>query len=227
MSYKVNQLKAIFFDLDNVLVFSERMHFAAWQQVMQQLGKNPDDLAFEKMIGIVDSRQSVIIQEQFAIPLTAHTIWEMKRKAFFELIPQGFISPAGRNAFLEKISRIYFTGVVSSSGVEVIEQILTAENIRSYFQFIIGHEDCENHKPHPLPYLMALEKAGCQPHEALIIEDSPAGIQAAKNANIPVIGILKDQTPEQLFQDVRYFDSFTQVNAWLEEQMPNETSHVA
>lgn len=227
MSHSVRKLKAIFFDLDNVLVFSERMHFAAWRHVMQQLGKNPDDLVFEKMIGIVDSRQSVMIQEQFAIPLTAHAIWEMKRKAFFTLIPQGFTFPAGRDAFLEKISRSHFTGVVSSSGVEVIEQILAAENIRSYFQFIIGHENCANHKPHPLPYLMALEKAGCQPHEALIIEDSPAGIQAAKNANIPVIGILKDQTPEQLFQDVQYFDSFTQVSTWLDKQMPNETPHVA
>lgn len=227
MSYKVNQLKAVFFDLDNVLVFSEQMHFEAWQQVMQQLEKNPDDLEFEKMIGIVDSRQAVIIQEQFAIPLTAHAIWEMKRNAFFKLIPQGFAAPLGRNAFLEKISSTYFTGVVSSSGVEVIEQILAAENIRSHFQFIIGHENCANHKPNPLPYLMALEKAGCAPHEALIIEDSPAGIQAAKNANIPVIGIFKDQTPEQLFTDVRYFDTFTEVSAWLDQTMSGETSQVA
>ncbi|MBI2791018.1 MAG: HAD family phosphatase [Gammaproteobacteria bacterium] len=221
MHYPAKEAKAVFFDLDNVLVFSEVMHFQSWQIVMQQVGRDPSQLDFQSLIGISDSRQACILKEKFSIALDAVQIWEMKRKAFFELIAQGFTAPMGRNHFLDKISNTYITAVVSSSGREVIKQVLEAENISSHFEFIIGHEDCIEHKPNPMPYLLALEKTNLLPHEALIIEDSYAGIKAAKNANIPVIGIFKDQTPDQLFDDVIYFHSFDEVSNWFFNPLKN------
>jgi beta-phosphoglucomutase-like phosphatase (HAD superfamily) len=218
MYYPAKEAKAVFFDLDNVLVFSEVMHFQSWQIVMQQVDRDPNQLDFQSLIGISDSKQACILKEQFNIALDAVHIWEMKRKAFFELIAQGFTAPIGRNNFLDKISSTHITAVVSSSGREVIKQVLEAENINSFFQFVIGHEDCSEHKPSPIPYLLALEKTNLQPHEALVVEDSYAGILAAKNANIPVIGIFKDQSPDQLFDDVIYFHSFDEVNNWFYQQ---------
>jgi beta-phosphoglucomutase-like phosphatase (HAD superfamily) len=215
MHYPAKEVKAIFFDLDNVLVFSEVMHFQSWQIVMQQVGQDPSQLDFQSLIGISDSKQACILKEEFNIAYDAVHIWEMKRKAFFELIPKGFTAPIGRNSFLDKISSSYLTAVVSSSGREVIKQVLEAESISTHFRFIIGHEDCTEHKPNPLPYLLALEKANLAPHEALVVEDSYSGILAAKNANIPVIGIFKDQTPDQLFDDVKYFHSFEEVSDWF------------
>ncbi len=207
-------LKAIFFDLDNVLVFSEVVHFVSWQKVMEQIGLDPNLLDFQSLIGISDSTQAVILKEKFDIQLDATTIWQMKRAAFFKLIPQGFSSPAGRKTFLTTCQQ-YITGVVSSSGTQVIQEVLDVEKIVPYFDFIIGHEDCIRHKPDPLPYLLALEKAQIKPNQALVIEDSPAGIQAALKANIPVIGIFKDQTSDQLIDNITYFKSFDEVNSWL------------
>ncbi|MBS0290662.1 MAG: HAD family phosphatase [Proteobacteria bacterium] len=211
----IQELKAIFFDLDNVLVFSEVMHFKAWQMVMHELGVDPNLLDFQSLMGISDSAQSVILKERFGISESATTIWSMKRSTFATLLPTGFSSPEGRNDFLEKASQQYITAVVSSSGNTVIQAVLNTQNISSYFDFIIGHDDCERHKPDPLPYLYALEKAQIKAAQALVIEDSPSGITAALNAQIPVIGILKDQTPDQLLPNITYFNSFTEISHWL------------
>ncbi len=207
-------LKAIFFDLDNVLVFSEVAHFNAWQMVMAELNVNPDLIDFQSLIGIDDVTQSMILKDKFKLGIDANTIWLMKRATFSKLVLQGFSHPQGREAFLQTAS-MFIRAVVSSSGREVIQQVLQNEKIDTHFDFIIGHEDCVKHKPHPLPYLLALEKANVAPSQALVIEDSPSGIKAALGANIPVVGIFKDQKEADLIDNVRYFNSFSEINTWL------------
>ncbi len=226
MFQPIQDLKAVFFDLDNVLVFSEAMHFHSWKMVMEQVGIDPEVLDFQSLIGVSDSQQAVILQNRFSINLDPTDIWQMKRKAFFELIPNGFESADGREPFLKWVSQNFKSAVVSSSGCEVIKEVLKADNISHYFNFIVGHEDCIRHKPDPLPYLLALEKANVKAHQALVIEDSPSGIRAALEANIPVVGIFKDQTPDQLIANVKYFHSFSEVHVWLNEQhsLPNQAA---
>lgn len=214
MTKPPQQLKAIFFDLDNVLVFSEKVHFKAWQLVMEKVGVNPDLIQFEKLIGIDDLTQSHILNDRFKLNLDARGLWQMKRDAFFELIPNGFTYPQGRESFLQTASK-YIRAVVSSSGREVIQHVLESEKIIHHFDFIIGHEDTQKHKPDPTPYLLALKKANIKQEEALVIEDSPSGIKAALQANIPVVGIFKDQTPSDLIDNVPYFDTFSEINTWL------------
>ncbi|MBN9286814.1 MAG: hypothetical protein BGO43_05330 [Gammaproteobacteria bacterium 39-13] len=215
MQNLLKNLKAIFFDLDNVLVFSEEMHFKSWQEVVKQFGIDPNQLHFQNLIGIADSKQAQLLKTQFNVQEDANLLWELKRKSFSSLIQQGFTAPLGRNEFLSKVSQKFITGVVSSSGNHVIQEILSLEKITNFFKFVIGHEDCSKHKPDPLPYLKALEIARVEPHEALVVEDSMSGILAAQKAEIPVIGILKDQTPDQLLPNVKYFTSFNEVNHWL------------
>lgn len=60
-------------------------------------------------------------------------------------------------------------------------------------QAVVLGEECERAKPHPDPYLRGLELLGLAPHEALVIEDSPAGLRAAVAAGIPAVGITSGQ----------------------------------
>lgn len=54
-------------------------------------------------------------------------------------------------------------------------------------------EECPRAKPHPDPYLRALELVETAAEEALIIEDSPAGLRAAVAAGVPAVGITTGQ----------------------------------
>jgi beta-phosphoglucomutase-like phosphatase (HAD superfamily) len=55
---KLTDLKAVFFDLDNVLVFSEWLHFKAWQATVPQFGVAAENLEYHKMTGISDVTQA-------------------------------------------------------------------------------------------------------------------------------------------------------------------------
>jgi len=208
-------LKAVFFDLDDVLVFSETTHTKAWQMSLPKFGINPNEIDFQSLVGISDMQQAIRFKEQFALKEDPKLLFELKRNTFFELSKMGFKSPLGRNSFLERLSQSVIVGVVSSSVQKVINQVLSLEEISSFFHFIIGYEDCERHKPDPLPYQNALARAGIKPHEALVIEDSVSGIRAAQSALIPVVGILKDQRPDQILKEVKYFSHFSEIHAEL------------
>ncbi|MRR18048.1 MAG: HAD family hydrolase, partial [Deltaproteobacteria bacterium] len=58
-----------------------------------------------------------------------------------------------------------------------------------YFQFVLTMKDCVHFKPHPEPYLKAIEQSGFSPHECLVIEDSPRGLASALAAGLRCIVI--------------------------------------
>ncbi len=215
LSSLLPHLKAVFFDLDDVLVFSERVHNNAWRMCLPTFGINPETIDFASFTGISDMQQAKRFVAEFKIQEKAETLWEHKRKTFIDMTKMGFESAMGRNALLERLSKTYQVGVVSSSPISVINAVLNLEKIASFFHFVIGFEDCEKHKPDPTPYQHALSRAGVTPNEALVIEDSVTGITAAKNAAIPVIGLLKDQRPEQILKDVNYFNDFAEIQSSL------------
>lgn len=57
--------------------------------------------------------------------------------------------------------------------------MLAALELDTYFEAVVLGEECERAKPHPDPYLKALKLLGLQPHEAIVIEDSPSGNHSA------------------------------------------------
>lgn len=75
-------------------------------------------------------------------------------------------------------------GIASSSAAGAISKMADALRVAEYIDFAASGEDCPAHKPHPAVYLQALEGLGLAPAQALAVEDSPAGIQAAKAAGL-------------------------------------------
>lgn len=208
-------MKAIFLDLDDVLVFSEGAHTQAWEITLTEFGVDPSQIDFQSMVGINDRDQAAHFKATFAMPADVMTICELKRDTFLELTKNGFESALGRNQFLENAASKHILAVVSSSPRRVIERVLKIEKIAHYFQFIIAHEDCQKHKPDPMPYLKALEHAKVAPAQAVVVEDSMSGIQAAKNANIAVIGLFKNQRPDQIMADTAYYHDYMEIQKAL------------
>ena len=65
---------------------------------------------------------------------------------------------------------------------------------------LVTSDDVTNGKPHPEPYLKGAERLGFDPAECLVIEDAPAGIQAARAAGMKVIGITSTYPADALVQ---------------------------
>jgi len=88
----------------------------------------------------------------------------------------------------EVIQKLYDRGVglavVTSKTRATSERGLRLFNLDKYFPVVVGHEDCQRHKPHPEPVLRALDCLGLPAADCLMVGDSPYDVMSAKAAGV-------------------------------------------
>ena len=92
-------------------------------------------------------------------------------------------------------------GIVSTKYRRRIEGILQREGLLDHFAVIVGGEDVSRHKPNPESLLLALNRLGVPPGEALYVGDSVTDARAAGRAGMPFVAVLSGTTPEEAFRD--------------------------
>ncbi len=204
-------LKAIFFDMDGVLVLSEPVHDLAWEECCKKLCPEALPMDFTPFIGKADLIVATYLKDTFSLKHSLLEVYETKRQAFIKLVQQGVPSPAGRDEILKHLHGQYKMGVVSSAGSKEVETILNREGIKHFFDFVITFEDVTSHKPDPMPYRLALQKAGTLPNNALVFEDSPTGIRAARSAEIPVVALSTNYSIFPDFPEVPIFANYHEI----------------
>lgn len=183
--------RAVLFDFDGVLVDSEPIHHVAWSAALAPLGIHLSaELYLERFIGIED-RGAI---EYLASTQTAHTfddLWATfprKQQIFLERMLAEPLVPESSTKLLEQLkAEGYGLAVVSSSSGCEVWPILERNGLRHLFDVGIFAEDVQRKKPHPEPYQKALEAIGVP--QALVVEDSNAGIAAATAAGCEVIQV--------------------------------------
>ena len=114
-----------------------------------------------------------------------------KDRAYREQIDRLELSvPNHLTEFLAKLKEQNIAvGLVTGTSRSQVEYVLQKLDLAQYFDTIVAGDDLDSSKPEPEPYLLAAKQLNLQPSECLAIEDNPIGIQAAKRANIQVVGI--------------------------------------
>jgi beta-phosphoglucomutase len=186
----VRSYEAILFDFDGVLVDSEPVHFECWREVLAPFGIDLDwEMYRTRFIGVSDLAMLEDLAKLRNPPLDVDVLWleyPRKRALFRARMADGSaITPAVR----ELLAALDGTplAVVSSSGRDEIEPILTAAGVRSRFVALVCREDVTEYKPAPAPYLKAAELLGVR--RPLVVEDSVAGIASGKAAGFDVLEV--------------------------------------
>ena len=84
-------------------------------------------------------------------------------------------------------------------------------------EVLVAADDVSHGKPHPEPYLKGAERLGLKPEECLVIEDAPAGIQAAHAAGMKVVGFASTYREELLAEADAVISAFSKLSLVLEE----------
>lgn len=186
--HKALQLRAVLFDMDGVLFDSMPYHAEAWSQVMTNAGYNfsKEDVYMNEGRTGADTINTASIA-QFGHPSTPEQI-EALCKAKCEIFATYPPTPRMKGA-LELVSKVKACGltpmIVTGSGTPTL-----LDKIESNFPDIFdkGHIvtsfNVKRGKPYPDPYLLALEKGGLQPHEAIVVENAPLGVTAGVAAGL-------------------------------------------
>lgn len=193
--------KAVIFDMDGLMIDSERVTFKWYKEYMRQCGMDMPEEFYKTLQGQTkaECKQKLIKTYGNDFPYEESVDW-VHKKMQEEFENDGIPIKEGLVELLKFLKeKKYKTVVATSSERKRVEFILEKAGIRQYFNDIICGDEVEKGKPNPEIFLRACEKVNVNPENALVLEDSEAGIEAANVGNINVICV-----PDMKFPDEKY-----------------------
>jgi HAD superfamily hydrolase (TIGR01509 family) len=186
---QATQIKAILFDLDGVLVDMPHGHYLALNRALSLFGtKIEEDEHHDFFNGLPTRTKIAELERQGRLPggLTEF-INSIKQRYTKEIIPHHCPPDYSKILMLQHLKREgYLLGCCSNSVKETLHLMLQSAHLFDYFDVIIGNDEVTKSKPHPEVYLTAFERLSVLPHETIIVEDSPHGIEAGKASGATV-----------------------------------------
>ena len=189
--------KAIIFDMDGTLVDSDPIHVRVFIDFVARRGVEIDESDY---MARIHGRRNIEIFGDLLPAEDPHLMDLAKETAFRERLAEVGLSPLpGLTALLDCFDRHGLTaGVATNAPHANLNAVLDATGLSARFRHKASADDVIHGKPHPQIYLDTLTALGAAPDEALVFEDSPSGIQAARAAGIEVIGLATSLSAETL-----------------------------
>ncbi|MCM8759313.1 MAG: HAD family phosphatase [Candidatus Omnitrophica bacterium] len=181
-------IKAIIFDFDGVIFDSEILHQKAWEKVFEkfEIAHSADD--YLKGIGISDEDFLKQLLKEKKIFGDINDFLKEKREKLLELSTQA--KPIdGIFQLIQQLHTNYMLAVASNSDKKFVMKLLEINKLVKFFSVILGYQDISKPKPDPEIYIKCARKLGVSNNECVVIEDSPAGIKAAKKAGMKCIAL--------------------------------------
>ncbi len=210
-------LQAIAFDFDGVLVDSEPLHFRALAQVGKTIGFSLDwERYCRDIIGYDDRDAFRAMMRERNLPEDEQQLADLcdrKQEAIDQLIAAGVPMIPGARALLDEIDKAGQPRIAIASGATArdIEQMLAGLKLRDRFRVVISADDVMHSKPHPRTYALAAECLGVAPQHCLAIEDTPAGLQSARDAGLMTLGLATSGPAALLHRAQRVVPDLTHV----------------
>ncbi|MBN1564083.1 MAG: HAD-IA family hydrolase [Anaerolineae bacterium] len=182
--------RAILFDLDGVLINSEQAVVASWREWALAHDLDPDELLPQ-----VHGRRS----RDTIAHITPHLDTEVEAQHLLQLEIDHVASCtgyAGAKALIDALAG-HPHAVVTSGEWPLASARLGQGGITPPNVFVTAH-DVTHGKPDPEGYLLAASKLGIAPEHCIVVEDAPAGIQAAKTGGMRAIGVATSVDPSEL-----------------------------
>ena len=214
--------KAVIFDMDGLMIDSERVTYNEYVKKLAQLGHH--DFTEELYRNCLGKNKQGICQvfiDHYGQDFPMTEVWDDVHVWIDESLRQYVPKKKGLVELLEYLkANNYKTIVATSSGRARVDEILKNGNLTEYFDDSICGDEVTHGKPHPEIFLTACQKLDVKPEEALVLEDSEAGILAAYDGRIDVICVPDMKYPEQQFVEkvTKIVDSLDEVIDYLKAQ---------
>jgi HAD superfamily hydrolase (TIGR01509 family) len=197
MNSDLKNIRAVVFDMDGLLLDSERVAIDTFVDACRECDYEPDLSVYYRCIGTTFDRVQDIMREGYGREFPIEKIiprWERLYHDFAAIKPIPLKAGAqGLLTYLEKsgVRKV----VVTSTYHESASRRLANAKIARYFDFILGGDEISHGKPDPEIYSTACRKLSEEPAGCLALEDSDNGVLSATGAGLTVIQVPDLVTP--------------------------------
>ncbi|MCX8128785.1 MAG: HAD family phosphatase [Clostridia bacterium] len=201
-------MKAVIFDMDGLMIDTERLYFDTERQLAKSFGKEVKDETLWKMMGRKPLECMQIYADDLGLALPVEEILKMRDDAFEQKLINEVVPMPGLFEMLHGLENRFRLAIATGSPARFVKIIMDRLKIESYFDVIQTSDEIINGKPDPEIYLKTIEKLNVTPGECLVLEDSSNGALAGKKAGCYVIAVPSEYTNKQdfSFADFRAFD---------------------
>lgn len=217
-------IRLIVFDLDGVLVDAKEIHYMAFNKALEKLDPKYvisrqehlslfDGLPTTKKLEILTARKG-LSSEYYS------QIWTLKQEMTLEVINQTLRVDDRLRSVLKSLKNDgYLVYVASNSIRESIRLMLEKTGLIGFVDKFFSNEDVSNPKPHTEIYLKCMVDAKVNPHECLIVEDSPKGRAAAhlSGGNVCAVNSVQEVTYERINNHIN--NARIPVVKWQQKEM--------
>ncbi len=185
-------IRALIFDFDGLILDTESAEVEAWRAVYAEYGQRfPLDIWVREVVGSTTARFD---PAQYLSILTGRALDQnaLHEQTRAERLARQAVLPArpGVLSLLRQAQGLRLRlAIASSSSHAWVEGYLHQLGLREIFEVILCREDVERVKPHPDLFLTALRRLALRPDQALVLEDSPNGVLAARRAGLRVVAV--------------------------------------
>ncbi|MDF2589188.1 MAG: beta-phosphoglucomutase [Anaerocolumna sp.] len=187
-------IKGIIFDLDGVLVSTDELHFKAWKKLADELGIlsfTKEDNKKQKGVSRMESLEVVLSKgNKEYTTVEKEELAERKNNYYVEMLKE-LNNQAVLPGVIETLIKLKKLGILIGIGSvsKNTPLILEKTELTGYIDQISCGLDITKSKPDPEVFLVAANKLNLKNENCLVVEDSAAGIVAAKAANMKSLGV--------------------------------------
>ena len=178
-------------DLDGTLADSRDFHWRSWRETMSAAGVNVTEAQFLASFG---QRNDAIIPAWLgtrATPDLVRELAEAKEALYRALITsEGLVPLPGAADWVRRLNDDGWRQAIASSAPKLnVELMARVLGLADYMAALVSAEDVRAGKPDPEVFLTAAAALGVPPAHCVVVEDAAAGIEAARRAGMPSIGV--------------------------------------
>jgi HAD superfamily hydrolase (TIGR01509 family) len=182
-------IRAVVFDLDGVLVDSERL----WDQARREVAAGHNGHwradATAAMLGMSSVEWSRYMRDILGVDLAPDQIVDLVVANLLEQYRRRLPLIPGAVEAVQRIGRRWPLALASSAGRPVIDTVLAVAGLQHAFQATVSSEEVPRGKPAPDVYLEAAQRLGQPPRGCAAVEDSANGIRSALAAGLHAVAI--------------------------------------
>lgn len=186
----MSNIKGIIFDLDGVLLSTDRFHFLAWKKLADRMGIIFTEKDNERLRGVsrMESLEIVLSLSEKPLSLSENEKAALATekndcyREYLKTLTPADVSDEVRETLAELRKKGYHLAVGSSS--KNTKFILSQTKLTDAFDAIADGNDIKNSKPDPEVFLKAASLIGIAPENCAVIEDAEAGLEAANRGGM-------------------------------------------
>ena len=185
-------MKAVIFDLDGVVVYTDGYHYKAWKKLADDNGWDFNEELNNGLRGVsrMDSLQIILDHNGIELPeeerVRLATIKNEDYRAFLAEIDDSALVTGA----IDFIKRVRERGVKTAIGSSSKNAMMVLEKLRitDLFDAVVTGRDIQRSKPDPEIFLLGAERLGLRPSECYVFEDAHSGVDAAQAGGMVAVG---------------------------------------